>query len=307
MEVAVDTLGAKLLGLGPGDQMQVFPAASFADPPSIAVNIVGTFHRTDPEDEFWFGAGRVFSFESDRWTIIPLFTTEEAVFQQVIGPYPGLYTDTTWFYYLDRQAVPAKKVDTLQSMILGAKADVLLNLRNSGTSIKLDQVLDDHQEQLMLARIPLFLIIFLVTGILVYYLALVAGLMVRARSTEIAMLKSPGCHHASGGVVVASGGTAAGGARGDPGPIAGPGRGSNSRESVFPAGRRWWLGFGPGGAFLPGVLVGFGRGSAGGGCVVSVGPCGPPATASWNSARWGPDHQERLLSTATTLTCCSWR
>ena len=192
VEVAVDALGAELLGLGPGDQMQVFPAASFSDPPSISVNIVGIFHRTDPDDEFWYGAGRVFSFANDRWTTIPLFTTEEAVFQQVIGPYPGLYTDSTWFYYLDRQAVPAKKVDTLQSMILGIKADVPVNLRNSSTSIKLGQVLDGHDEQLMLARIPLFLIVFLVTGILVYYLALVAGLMIWARSTEIAMLKSRG-------------------------------------------------------------------------------------------------------------------
>ena len=192
VEVAVDAQGASLLGLGPGDQMQVFPAASFAKPASIAVNIVGIFHRTNPGDEFWYGAGRLFSSQNDRWTMIPLFTTEEAVFQQVIGPYPGLYTESTWFYYLDRQAVPAKKVDKLQNMILVAKADVLFNLRNSSTAIKLNQMLAAHKQQLMLARIPLFLIIFLVTGILVYYLVLVAGLMIRARSTEIAMLKSRG-------------------------------------------------------------------------------------------------------------------
>ena len=202
VEVAVDALGAKMLGLRPGDQMGVFPAASFENPPSIAVNIVGTFHRTDPDDEFWYGAARVFSFESDRWTIIPLFTTEEAVFQQVIGAYPGLYTEATWFYYVDRQGVPAKKVDTLQSIIRRAEADVGVNLRNSSTSFKLDRLLDDHEEQLMLARIPLFLIIFLVTGILVYYLVLVAGLMIRARSTEIAMLKSRGATTPQVGLLV---------------------------------------------------------------------------------------------------------
>ena len=202
VEVAVDALGAKLLGLGPGDQMQVFPAASYSDPPSIAVNIVGIFHRTDPDDEFWYGAGRVFSFESDRWTLIPLFTTEEAIFQQVVGTYSGLYTESTWFYYLDRQAVPAKKVNTLQRMIPRAEADVQATLRNSSTSIKLNQVLDDHEEQLMLARIPLFLIIFLVIGMLVYFLALVAGLMIRARSTEIAMLKSRGATTPQVGLLV---------------------------------------------------------------------------------------------------------
>ena len=208
VEVAVDALGAELLGLGPsdllqvGDEMQVFPASSFTDPPSVAVKIVGVFHRTNPDDEFWYGAGRVFSFKSDRWTIVPLFTTQEAIFQQVIGPYPGLYTNSTWFYYLDRQAVPAKKVDTLQRIIQRAKADVEVNLRNSSTSVKLDQVLVSHKQQLLLARIPLFLIISLVTGILVYYLVLVAGLMVRARSTEIAMLKSRGSNTPQVGMLV---------------------------------------------------------------------------------------------------------
>ncbi|MCH8224780.1 MAG: hypothetical protein IIC97_02815 [Chloroflexi bacterium] len=202
VEVAVDALGAELLGLKPGDQMQVFPAASFSDPPPIAVNIVGIFHRTDPDDEFWYGTNRVFSSDNDRYRTIPLFTTEEAIFQQVIGPYPGLYTESTWFYYVDRESIPAKKADTLQSMILATKADVLLNLRNSSTSIKLDRLLQDHKQQLLLARVPLFLIIFLVTGILVYYLVLVAGLMIRARSTEIAMLKSRGATTPQVGLLV---------------------------------------------------------------------------------------------------------
>ena len=192
VEVAVDVLGAELLGLGLGDEAQVFPASSFTDPPSIGVKIVGIFHRTNPNDESWYGTDGVFSLDSNRWTIIPLFTTQEAIFQQVIGPYPGLYIESTWLYYLDRQGVPAKKVDALQNIILRARADVPVNLRNSGTSIKLDRVLDGHEQQLLLARIPLLLIIFLVTGILVYYLVLVAGLMIRARSTEIAMLKSRG-------------------------------------------------------------------------------------------------------------------
>ena len=192
VEVAIDATGAQLLGLEPGDQMEAFPAASFADPPSITVSIVGIFHRTDPDDEFWYAAGRTFSVENDRYSMIPMFTTEEAVFQQVVAPYPGLYTESTWFYYLDRQALPAKKVDEIQELIQRTKADVLANLRNSSTAIKLNQVLEEHEQQLMLARIPLYLIVFLVTGILVYYLVLVAGLMIRARSTEIAMLKSRG-------------------------------------------------------------------------------------------------------------------
>ena len=71
--------------------------------------------------------------------------------------------------------------------------DVVSLLDNSTVSLKkLDRVLDEYSEQLVLSRIPLYLMVFLVVGILAYYLALVSALTIRSRSAEIAMLKSRG-------------------------------------------------------------------------------------------------------------------
>ena len=55
LDVAVDSLGLQLLGLEVGQIMDVYPAASFTDPPSMPVRITGVFERVDPDDEFWFG------------------------------------------------------------------------------------------------------------------------------------------------------------------------------------------------------------------------------------------------------------
>ena len=192
LEVAIDVLGAELLQLGVGDEMEVFPASSFTDPPSMRARVVGVFQRVDLQDEFWFGASREFSFKSERWTYIPLFTTEDAILSPVIGRYPSLFIDITWFVYLDRQGVRAGDVNDLQGLVATIKHDVHSSLNNSRITTKLDRVLDDYEEQLQLARIPLFMIVFLVTGILIYYLGLVSGLVVKSRGTEIAMLKSRG-------------------------------------------------------------------------------------------------------------------
>ena len=70
VDVAVDGLGFELLGLKVGEVMDVFPAASFTDPPSMPVRISGVFERVDPEDEFWYETGSDFSLSNDRWTII---------------------------------------------------------------------------------------------------------------------------------------------------------------------------------------------------------------------------------------------
>ena len=192
VDVAVDELGQALLGLDVGEVMDILPAASFIDPPTMPVRITGVFERIDPDDEFWYGVQSDFSIEDDRWTIVPMFTSEEAVINRVLGEYPTLYTDVTWYYYLDREGLRAGDVDELQETILLAERDIDFGLKNSSRSIRLDNLLRSFDEQLLLARVPLFLVVFLITGILFYYLALVAGLIVRSRSSEIAMLKSRG-------------------------------------------------------------------------------------------------------------------
>ena len=192
MEVVVDDLGLDLLGVGVGDVVDIFPAASYADPPRLPVRISGVFERVDQEDEFWYGVEGDFSLQNDRWTIVPMFTSEEAVVNRVLGEYPTLYTDVTWFYYLDREGIRAADVKDLQNALFHIENDVAFKLKNSSSSIRLDNLLDSFGEQLVLARVPLFLVVFLITGILLYYLALVSGLVVRSRTSEIAMLKSRG-------------------------------------------------------------------------------------------------------------------
>ena len=192
MDMAVDELGFELLGLEVGQVMEIFPAASFIDPSAMKVKLVGVFERIDPDDEFWYGVQSDFSFKTDRWTIVPMFTTEEAIINRVLDEYPTLYTDVTWYHYLDRESLRARDVDSLQATILHAERNIDSGLKNSSKSIRLDDLLSSFEEQLLLARVPLFLVVFLMMGILFYYLALVAGLIVRSRSNEIAMLKSRG-------------------------------------------------------------------------------------------------------------------
>ncbi len=192
VDVAVDRLGAELLQLSVGEEIEAFPATSFSDSAPIRVRISAIFEVLDPEDEFWYGLSYAFSRQDDRWTLIPLFTNERTLMQGVLGAYPGLYTDTTWHFFTDRQKMRAAEVEEAQNILAGIKQAVSVDLKNSSYSIRLDGLLNDYEEQLLLARLPLFLMLFLVTGILVYYLALIAGLVVRSRAGEITMLKSRG-------------------------------------------------------------------------------------------------------------------
>ena len=192
LEVAIDVLGAELLQLGAGDEMEIFPATAFTDPPAMTAKIVGVFELNDPDNVLWFGVSSDFSFQNERWTMVPLFTTEPAIVRHMVGLYPTLFLDVTWSYQLDRLNIRASDVDKIQNLVRGFSREVYGSLSNGSIAIKLDRLLNDYKAQLLPTRVPMFLIIFLVTGILIYYLGLVAGLIVKSRNTELALLKSRG-------------------------------------------------------------------------------------------------------------------
>ena len=192
LEVALDRKGAELLQLGIGEEMLVFPATGPQEAETLLVKIVGIFSRLNPEDDIWYSREKDFSYQSQRWTLVPLFTTEAGILEKVGGAYPGIYSSVTWVYKLDRSAVGAGDVGDIQQAIREIRFRIAADLEHGSSSIRVDRILDNYSKQLLLARIPLFLMVFLVTGILAYYLALVASLTIRSRHAEIAMLKSRG-------------------------------------------------------------------------------------------------------------------
>ena len=192
IEVAVDAAGFEFLDLPLGEGFSVVPATGGEGQPTTRVVVVGVIEPTDREEEYWYRRDKLLSYHDDNWTLVPLFVSEDALRRQVGRRYPGIYTSSAWFLQIDRTGLPAKRVDDFQTSLRQVRRDVSNYLPNGSTSTGLARILDDYEERLLLARIPLFLMVFLVTGILAYYLTITAGMVIRARAGEIAMLKSRG-------------------------------------------------------------------------------------------------------------------
>ena len=192
VEVAVDQTGFDFLNIPLGEGFRIVPATGGGGQPETQVQIVGIVEPTNPDAEYWHRRQKLLSYHDDDWTLVPLFVSADALRQQVGRRYPGIYTSSAWFLQVDRQGIPASRVDDLQTALRSVRRDVASGLPNGSASTGLARILDAHAEALLLARIPLFLMVFLVTGILAYYLAITAGMVIRARAGEIAMLKSRG-------------------------------------------------------------------------------------------------------------------
>ena len=192
LEVAVDPTGFEFLDIPLGEGFSIIPATGGEGQPATRVVVVGIVEPTDRDEEFWYRRDKLLSYHDDDWTLVPMFVSEEALREQIGRRYPGIYTSSAWFIQTDRMGLPAKQVDEFQRTLRQVRRDVSNLLPNGSTSTGLARILDDHEERLLLARIPLFLMVFLVTGILAYYLTITAGMVIRARAAEIAMLKSRG-------------------------------------------------------------------------------------------------------------------
>ncbi|MBI4234588.1 MAG: FtsX-like permease family protein [Chloroflexi bacterium] len=192
LEAVLDPQGAAALGIGVGDVVELFPAVIGKREESVPVQVVGLIEPRDPGEEFWFGEADRFTHTFSEWTTVPMFATEEGLFTVVAQANRGLYTDFMWFFYLDRENLRAKDVAPLRASVESIIQDVHRSLPNSSETTGLDRVLTRYDHRLLLARIPLFLLVFLVVGALMYYLFLVAGLLGRLRGTEVTLLKGRG-------------------------------------------------------------------------------------------------------------------
>ena len=54
---------------------------------------------------------------------------EDAILQRVGGAYPGMFSDVTWFFFLDRQAGSGRgKLEAVQDTLRAVRNDLTANL-----------------------------------------------------------------------------------------------------------------------------------------------------------------------------------
>jgi len=177
VEVAIDADGAASLDLPTEQEFRIYHASGNRGAPSLIVRVVGVFRPLAPQAQYWqLGTvNRVTSTERS-WTYMPLYASEEALLDRSLAEVlPGLVTDFTWLFPLETGELNAGQADRLRTTITGVANGVRANLPDSVWRTDLDDVLDRYASLLLLARVPLFLVVFLAVGVLLYYMFLIAG------------------------------------------------------------------------------------------------------------------------------------
>lgn len=197
LEVVVGetTAGAMRWEVGAQAVLLPYPSDLFEQ---IALVVVGIAEPIDPEDVYWMGFPVHFSpRESADVILMPLYVSEAAFAEALGARYPTLVGDYGWHLYLDTARLTGDRVSSTRAALQGLERDLNKKVPRSLILTRLENnratgLLASYQRALTRARIPIYLFISLVALVILYFLALAAGLLAHTRRAEAGLLRSRG-------------------------------------------------------------------------------------------------------------------
>ena len=164
----------------------------------VQITVVGLAEPIDPDEEYWMGFPSYFSpQEAGDVILMPLYVPESPFFDGLGARYPTLVGDYGWYLYLDTDVLNADLVQPARDAVSGLETDINKRLPRSLILTRLENsrdtgLLASYQRTLTRARVPIYLFISMVVVVILYFLALVTGLLAHTRSEEAGLLRSRG-------------------------------------------------------------------------------------------------------------------
>ena len=207
IEVAVGEVTASVMFWELGSEAVILPYRSDLDQ-QIHITVVGLIEPIDTTEEYWMGYYGYFEpQEAGELVLMPLYLPEEQFFNGIGARYPTLVGDFGWYLYLDTDVLNADLVQPTRDAFEVMETDINKRVPRSLTLTKLENsrdtgLLATYQRAVTRARAPIYLFISLVVVVILYFLALVTGLLARTRSEEAGLLRSRGASMAQVGGII---------------------------------------------------------------------------------------------------------
>ena len=186
LEAAVD------LGVGVGDTLAAVPYWSDTSP-FIHVVIAGTFTRDDPDDEFWHLDEKIFQAATARsFQTLPFYLTERTYYEALGDTFRQMDSVFCWLLMVDTGRLNAGNATFARRSITAMEDRLSTNLFSYRQITELDEALFRYDVRLFFSKLPMFVILILISVVILYYVITLSSLVVEQQRGEIVLLKSRG-------------------------------------------------------------------------------------------------------------------
>jgi putative ABC transport system permease protein len=179
--VLVSQALAEQLGLHVGERYLLFGTGGDEQLP---VQVAGVWRPLDPTQDSWFYQPK--SFDGT------LLTSETAFIEQVVPVLREPVSQAVWYQVFDGEQVHTADVPGLLARVATARSRAAALLAHTGLDASPVEALEGYRQSARLLTVVLTIFGIPVMGLLLYFIALIAGLVVRRDQGEIAILRSRG-------------------------------------------------------------------------------------------------------------------
>jgi len=191
LEVVVPDTVAQAHGIEPGRRLDLYPHWRQGKDP-VTVVVTGVIARTDAGEEFWSGRDDRFFVQSAGWPTY-LFFTDEKTYVEILGRYlPDMDGSYETLAMVDPARITGKNARDVENRIRGLEGALEEKLEYTRLQTRTADVIQNYREKLFFTRLPLFALMLQIVGIVLFYLVMVASMVVERQTGEIALLKSRG-------------------------------------------------------------------------------------------------------------------
>ena len=192
VEAIVPLEAANDLGVGVGDRLAAVPYWSDSSP-FIHVVIAGTFTRNQPDDEFWYLDDKIFQAATARsFQTLPFYLTEKAYYEVLGDTFRQLDSVFSWLLMVDPGKLNARNATDARRSITAMEDRLSANLFSYRQITELDDSLFRYDVRLFFSKLPMFVILILISVVILYYVITLSSLVVEQQRGEIVLLKSRG-------------------------------------------------------------------------------------------------------------------
>ena len=182
VEILVSRKTAETLGLQVGEHYTLF--ATGQTEAQIPVRIAGVWQASDPAHPIWF-------YQPDAFDEV-LLTSEGAFVHQVAAALDTPVATAVWYQIYDGSRVRPATVNGLLENVAVVEARVTALLDNTALDVSPVPALQSYGKAASLLTLVLTIFSLPVIGLVVYFISLIAGMVVRRGQSEIAIMRSRG-------------------------------------------------------------------------------------------------------------------
>ena len=191
IEVTIGKAAAEQLKLSLGDSFDLHPFWR-VDLAPVSVTVVGFVAPRDISDPYWFGRADRFIFETTTWPTYPFWVPESVVTGTLAAYLPDMDSTIETYGLIDIGKINARNARAVEDGTNGLDTAMREQVAGATVETHLAEIVSEYRTKLFFTRLPLFALMLQVVGISLYYLVMVASMLIERQSGEIALLRSRG-------------------------------------------------------------------------------------------------------------------